>query len=113
MLSRDQLQDDEAAPNPVASASDRSPRPPKARSMRARGTHACTIPESRKPRTSAHQTSHAIWNAFQSPCAIWSTPYSVARRRPSATSTAPVAASSARRILERRKSAAALATVAA
>ena len=41
--------------------------------MRARGTHACTIPERRKPSTSAQPTSHAIWNAFQKPSPIFST----------------------------------------
>ena len=43
---------------------------PSARRIRSRGTHACTMPESTKPSTSAHQTSQAIWNAFQSPCPI-------------------------------------------
>src|SRR4051812_14313670 len=38
--------------------------------MRARGTHACTIAETRKPRTSAHQTSHAISTAFHRPSPI-------------------------------------------
>ena len=48
------------------------PRPPRDCSIRERGTQAWTTAESRNPSTSAHQTSHAIWNAFQSPCPIWS-----------------------------------------
>ena len=47
-------------------------RPPRDCSIRERGTQAWTTAESRNPSTSAHQTSHAIWNAFQSPCPIWS-----------------------------------------
>src|SRR2546430_2886771 len=35
----------EAAPRPVASATGLGPEPDIARSMRSRGTHACTIPE--------------------------------------------------------------------
>ena len=39
-------------------------------SMRSRGTHACTIAEIAKPRTSAHQTSQAIRSASTTPCQI-------------------------------------------
>src|SRR4029079_17928566 len=64
------LHDDDAAPSPVDSATVRRSRAPSARSMRFFGTHAWTIAESRKPRTSAHHTSHAIWNAAHRPSAI-------------------------------------------
>jgi hypothetical protein len=36
--------------------------------MRSRGTQACTIAEIAKPRTRAHQTSHAIRNESSMPC---------------------------------------------
>ncbi|HZS25354.1 MAG TPA: hypothetical protein VFA30_10255 [Gaiellaceae bacterium] len=49
--------DDEAAPSAVARATAAGPEPASARSMRARGTQACTTAEIAKPRTSAHQTS--------------------------------------------------------
>ena len=48
----------------------RRSRAPSARSIRERGTQACTIAESRKPSTSAQPTSHAICPAFASPCPI-------------------------------------------
>ncbi len=44
-------------PNPVARATEPKPLRPRLASMRSRGTHACTIAESAKPSTSAHQTS--------------------------------------------------------
>jgi hypothetical protein len=55
--------DDDAAPSPVAFSVDPRPRPPSTRSISPRVNQACTIPDSRKPRISAHHTSHAIWKA--------------------------------------------------
>src|SRR3954451_22724195 len=63
--------DEEAAPSPVALATGLSPSPDSAFSMRWRGTQACTMAEIAKPRTSAHQTSHAIRKAFHSPSPIF------------------------------------------
>ena len=65
--------EEEAAPIPVARATGRAPEPPRARSMRSRGTHAWTIAESTKPSTSAHHTCHAIRKAFAKPWPICDT----------------------------------------
>src|SRR5262249_8112735 len=62
----------EAAPRLVASATGLAPEPDSERSMRARGTQACTMPEIAKPSTSAHQTAQAIRNESRSPCQITS-----------------------------------------
>ena len=62
--------EEEAAPRPVASPTGRAPDPPRARSMRVRGTQAWTTPEIAKPSTSAHQTCHAIRNALLRPSPI-------------------------------------------
>ena len=60
-------QDDEAAPSAVARATGAKPLPERARSMRARGTQACTTADTPKPKTSAHHTSYAIRPAFSIP----------------------------------------------
>ena len=65
-----QARERQAAPSPVASPTGRAPDPPRARSMRARGTQAWTTPEIAKPSTSAHQTCHAIRNALLRPSPI-------------------------------------------
>jgi hypothetical protein len=62
--------EDEAAPSAVARSTGRAPSPASAAWTRSRGTHACTIAEMRKPRTSAHQTSQAISSAFHRPSPI-------------------------------------------
>jgi hypothetical protein len=55
--------EEDAAPSPVARATGRALEPLSADSMRSRGTHACTMAEIAKPRTSAHQTSQAMRKA--------------------------------------------------
>src|SRR4051794_11340017 len=55
--------------------------------MRARGTHACTIAEIANPSTSAHQTSHAISTAFQSPSPTVETMSPIAPSYPEGVST--------------------------
>ncbi len=60
--------DEEAAPRPVATATGRGPSPASARSIRSRGTHACTTAEMKNPNTSAHHTSQAISSASRTPC---------------------------------------------
>jgi hypothetical protein len=52
--------DDDAAPSPAPLSVAASPRPPSTRPICPRVTQACTTPESRKPRISAHHTSEAI-----------------------------------------------------
>src|ERR1700674_5805544 len=47
-------QEDEAAPRAVARVIGANPLPDNARSIRSRGTHACTIAEMAKPKASAH-----------------------------------------------------------
>ena len=62
--------EEEAAPNPVARATGLGPDRESAASIRARGTHAWTIAEIAKPRTSAHQTSYAISSDCRIPSQI-------------------------------------------
>ena len=49
--------DDDAAPRAVARTTGLDALAASARSIRSRGTHACTTAEIAKPSTSAHQTS--------------------------------------------------------
>ena len=49
--------EDEAAPSSAATLTGLAPLPARRRSMRSRGTQACTMAEMAKPSTSAHQTS--------------------------------------------------------
>jgi hypothetical protein len=59
--------EEDAAPSAVARTTGATPSPDNARSIRARGTHACTIAEMAKPKTRAHHTSYAISAAMRSP----------------------------------------------
>src|ERR1700744_741844 len=60
--------DDEAAPSTVAREVGPAPDPPNVRSIRSRGTHAWTIAEMAKPKTSAHHTAQAMRRASRTPC---------------------------------------------
>src|SRR6266508_5487742 len=62
--------DDEAAPSPVASHTDRGESSGSSRLISPLETTACTAPDSAKPRISAHRISQSIANARPSACPI-------------------------------------------